>query len=190
MNDDPIPGWYNPFEGEPMSMSAIFSDVCYMIKLTKDKWQIPKARKFNTNHGALEYADIVMLLYDVWARLTFDVLPEICEWIGRIRTTMPQFVVIATNTEIPRATWDVSFEEGKAYADRLGASFGTYSRDEAMEAVRPAVEAVVAARNKAEMEEHNHNELPNERRSRRNSSGDNRNLMQRVWQKFGFRRAH
>jgi hypothetical protein len=171
-----------------MSMATMFSGVCYTFSLTKDQWEVSKARKWKTDHGSLAYADIVMLLYDIGDRLTFDVLPEIREWTSRIRTTMPQLVVIATNTEISQETWDVSFEERKIFAEKIGAGFGTYSRDEALEALHLAAEAVAAMRDKAEVEGSSHDETPKVLHN--NSSGDNSSMMKRVWQKLGFGRAH
>jgi hypothetical protein len=97
-----------PFETEPLHQHHMFDGVAYAIRFVTGKWHSPGAKHSLKTRIGLQDADIVLLLYDVWDRLTFDTLPEILEYIRRTKTTMPLLLVIATNTDIARETWDVS----------------------------------------------------------------------------------
>jgi hypothetical protein len=171
------------------SMAIIFSRVCYSVTIEKAAWHVPRAIQQEINTHGLQHNDIVILLYDVRDRLTFDVLPEIITWTRHLRTTMPQLVLIATKTEIPQEKWDVSIEEAKSYANKVGANFGTYARDEVIEVVRPAIEAVGELKYRAEMEEHSHTEMPKELQSHHSSPRDDSNPIQRLWRKLRNRKA-
>jgi hypothetical protein len=91
--------------------------------------------------------------------------------------TTPQLIVIATRTETPKENWEVSFEEGKAFADGLGAWFAPWSIVDVFGVLQPAVEAIVQMRKNSEKgESKDFNTLKKPR--------DYRNLMQKVRRKL------
>lgn len=97
--------------------------------------------------------DAFMLVYDVGQKRSFEPLTHIYEKIMKDIETAASLpaVVVAAKTDIPRESWQVSAEEGRELAERLGIQFRECSAKEGVgvnEIMEQLVEASMEIRRK------------------------------------------
>ncbi len=114
-------------EGRPETIEASFNQKKLMVKDTQvvlNLWDTAGQEKFHSL--AVVYyrdANAAVLVYDVTERPSFE---RVRNWVQELRRSLnyePILVIAANKIDLPRAQHEVSADEGKRYAESVGATF-------------------------------------------------------------------